>query len=119
MKSVLMIVLCLASAPAFADQEFDKDVGYCAGLTASLAAASPDNANIQNAIQALAQLVKDNASTMDVDDSRKTAEAYTLVLRNMRGKVPDYENEDLAAVVDLGLRSCKRIGVTVFPQVVK
>lgn len=119
MKSIWVIGLCLASAPAFADPEFDKDVGYCAGLTASLAAASPDNEHIQSAIESLAQLVKDNASTMDVEDSRKTAQAYTLVLQKVRGKVPDHENEDLAAVVDLGLKSCKRIGVSVFPQVAK
>lgn len=119
MKHIWMVVLCLSSAPAFADQDFDKDVGYCAGLTASLAAASPENEHIQNAVGALAQLVKDNALTMDVDDSRKTAEAYTLVLKNMRGTVPDHENVELAAVVDLGLKSCKRIGVTIFPQVAK
>lgn len=116
MKGILMAVLCAFSASAWADEAFDKDVAYCAGLSASLLSTHPDNPNLEKAINQLAQMVEENKSAMDVEGSRATAQAYTVVLQQVRGGVPDQENERLAALVDMGLKSCKRIGVVLFPE---
>lgn len=116
MKCILMMMLCAFSASVWADEAFDKDVAYCAGLSASLLSVHPEDANLEKAVNQLAQMVEDNKSTMDVEDSRATAQAYTVVLQQVRGSVPDHENERLAALVDMGLKSCKRIGVDLFPE---
>lgn len=116
MKIFVAIALCALSAPALADPAFDKDVAYCAGLSASLLSINPENVAIQNAVTQLAQLVEENQSTMDVDESRQTAQAYTIAIQQVRGRVPDQENEQLAVLVDMGLKSCKRVGVVLFPE---
>lgn len=117
MIKYIPLLLCMSaplSASDFDKSDFDKDVGYCSGLAASLAAANPNAPFVQNALTQLTELVKSNATTMDVENSRQTAQAYALLLEQTRGGVPDTENENLAIIVDIGLKSCKKIGVEVF-----
>ncbi len=116
MKMIKYAPLLLCFSAPLAASEFDKDVGYCSGLTASLASVNSDAPFIQNALTQLTELVKNNAATMDVEDSRRTAQAYALVLQQARGDVPDIQNEKLAVIVNMGLESCKKIGVDVFSK---
>lgn len=110
----LILALCFCPGMAFADEAFDKDVGYCVGLSASLLEAQPTHEGAQNAVKALQKLVEDKQNSMDVKSSQQTAYAYNTTLQQVRGSVPDTENEKLAILVDMGLKSCEKIGVQIF-----
>lgn len=116
MKKLICCALLLAPSFAWANQEFDKDfdknVGYCSGLVATLVERNPDYQPARDALKELKRLLEEKGASMDVQDSKAQAMAYAAVVERARLKREmEPEDTDLPMVIALGLAACKAVGI--------